>query len=271
MKKILSTFLLALTAMTAVAQHSTVEVSYDWVMYNRNGNAITHNMTLSADNIKSKFCDKTGEYVDSLRSTPSGIKQYADMAAAYLSAGKLASLPQKSIYLYVVKDIVNAETTVYDGIESIEEYKFKYSEPLESQDWQIVSDTTLNVIGYDCIMAKTSWRGRDWTAWFTPEIPIGNGPWKLHGLPGLILKAEDSTGQHRFTATGLRQTSSAINIMPGHYTYEPIPRLEMLRMLRRYDEYPIEAMNAAMDGAFESEHSSPISPLCDFPETDYKK
>ena len=239
-------------------------------MYNRAGNAITHNMTLLADNAKSKFYNKAGEYVDSLRSTPSGIKQYADMAAAYMSAGKLASLPQKTVYLYIVKDIANAETTVFDGIESIEEYKFKYSEPLESQNWQIVSDTTLNLIGYDCIMAKTSWRGRVWTAWFTPEIPVSNGPWKLHGLPGMILKAEDSTGQHHFTATGLRQTSSPIIIMLGNYTYESVSRLEMLRTLRKYDEYPIETMNAAMDGAFEGEHSSPISPLCDFPETDYK-
>lgn len=270
MKKFLVSFLATFAAATAVAKHPAVEVSYDWSLYNRDGNAITYNMTLLADNAKSKFFSKAGEYVDSLRSTPSGKKQYADMAAAYMSAGKLSSLPRKSVYLYVVKDIANAETTVYDGVESIEEYKFNYSEPLEPQDWQIVSDSTLNVIGYDCIMAKTSWRGRDWTAWFTPEIPVGNGPWKLHGLPGLILKAEDSTGQHRFTATGLQQTSSSINIMPGNYTYESISRPEMLRTLRKYDEFPIEVMNALMDGAFDGEHSSPISPMCDFPEIDYK-
>lgn len=269
MKKILTFLLVMYTTLSALAQHAAIEVSFDWSLYNRNGSAITHKMTLLADNIKSKFYNKAGEFVDSLRSTPSGQKQYADMAAAYMSAGKLSSLPQKNIYLYVVNDYNNEETTVFDGIESIGDYKFKYSEPLESQNWQIESDSTLNVWGYECLMAKTSWRGREWTVWFTPEIPLASGPWKLHGLPGLILKASDSTGQHCFTATGLHQTSSPIKILPGNYAYESIPRKDMLRILRKYEENPIEVMNAAMNGAFEGEHSSPINPMCDFLETDY--
>lgn len=52
-------------------------------------------------------------------------------------------------------------------------------------------------------MAKTNFRGRIWTAFFTPEIPIKEGPWKLCGLPGIILKASDSKNHYSYEATEL--------------------------------------------------------------------
>lgn len=56
--------------------------------------------------------------------------------------------------------------------------------------WEI-SDDTKEIGGFTTINARTSFRGRDYEVWFTPEIPISAGPWKLNGLPGLILEAKD--------------------------------------------------------------------------------
>lgn len=39
-------------------------------------------------------------------------------------------------------------------------------------------------------MATTIFRGRKWTVYFTEDIPLPLGPWKLGALPGLILSAE---------------------------------------------------------------------------------
>lgn len=74
----------------------------------------------------------------------------------------------------------------------------RYQEPMEKQQWQIVADKADTIAGYRCQQAKTSFRGREWTVWFTMDIPIHDGPWKLCGLPGLILKAEDSKKDFRF-------------------------------------------------------------------------
>lgn len=77
-------------------------------------------------------------------------------------------------------------------------------ETLTNIEWIISDDTSaIYILGYKCKKAKASFRGRIYTVWFAPEIPVEMGPWKLHGLPGLILKAEDNFSQVLFTATKL--------------------------------------------------------------------
>ena len=53
--------------------------------------------------------------------------------------------------------------------------------------------------------AESEFAGRKWTAWFTKEIPIQEGPYKFRGLPGLILKIYDSTNSHIFTLAGIQK------------------------------------------------------------------
>jgi GLPGLI family protein len=43
-----------------------------------------------------------------------------------------------------------------------------------------------------CHSATTNFRGRQYTVWYTPEIPLPYGPWKFTGLPGLVLEAYDT-------------------------------------------------------------------------------
>jgi GLPGLI family protein len=72
----------------------------------------------------------------------------------------------------------------------LESHDCQVSEDIPVQDWKLHEDT-LTVCGYICQKATCRFRGRDYTAWFTADIPINNGPWKFGGLPGLILKVYD--------------------------------------------------------------------------------
>ncbi|MDR1743418.1 MAG: GLPGLI family protein [Dysgonamonadaceae bacterium] len=82
-------------------------------------------------------------------------------------------------------------------------YKFVVKETL-SFDWEVSADT-LTVLNYVCMKATTRFRGRTYTAWFATDIPVNDGPWKFYGLPGLILKIEDSEHVFNFEAIGLKK------------------------------------------------------------------
>ena len=62
---------------------------------------------------------------------------------------------------------------------------YKYSR--NSLPWQITQNTK-KIGDYNCMEATLNLHGRNYHAWFTSEIPINQGPLKLHGLPGLIVE-----------------------------------------------------------------------------------
>ena len=75
-------------------------------------------------------------------------------------------------------------------------------------DWTL-SDHTVTVGGYLCKTATCQLYGRTWTVRYAEDIPTTAGPWKLCGLPGLILEAE-ADGIHRFTIAEIQHATSPI-------------------------------------------------------------
>jgi GLPGLI family protein len=84
------------------------------------------------------------------------------------------------------------------------EIEYIYEEPAQKFEWKFHSDTT-TIIGYKCLKATTTFRGRSYEVWFTPFLPIRQGMWKFNGLPGLILKAADTKGYFEWTAIGIEK------------------------------------------------------------------
>ena len=76
-------------------------------------------------------------------------------------------------------------------------------ENIPKMDWTLLKETKMfNKI--KCNKAKANFRGRIYTAWYAPSIPSSFGPWKLNGLPGLILEANDESKNVVFKLKRLR-------------------------------------------------------------------
>jgi GLPGLI family protein len=71
-----------------------------------------------------------------------------------------------------------------------------------SISWQI-SEETKTIKDMVLQKAECDFRGRHYTAWFNPKIPVSDGPWKLRGLPGLIIEAYDEMKHVQFNFTSL--------------------------------------------------------------------
>lgn len=230
---------------------------------------------LLANHNQSKFYCPSTEYKDSLLSTPSGRakeKQMFDAAVAAYVGNRDKSAMDGVVYhsrIYVTKDFAKSVSTTYDQA-GMGECGY-YEEPFSEIDWVIEEDSTKTVLGYQCVMATAVYHGREWTAWFTPEIPLQDGPWKLCGLPGLIMEAYEPSGQHCFSVTGIETSSQPIYPIFSS-EYEKMDRLDMLRALRHYRENSNAMFKAATGFELGGGVDAPAteeSRKYDFLETDY--
>lgn len=94
---------------------------------------------------------------------------------------------------FITKNIPEKKIYYYDRVGGRQIYYLE-DRPIK---WEI-TNVTENQNGYSAQKAVTSFGGRTWTAWFTKEIPVSDGPYKFGGLPGLIVKLEDERGDYKF-------------------------------------------------------------------------
>jgi len=88
---------------------------------------------------------------------------------------------------------------------------YSYTDKYTYPKWDIEQEEK-EILGYSCQMAVTNYLGRKWTAWFAKELPFNSGPWKLTGLPGLVLEAEDEEGHFMFIAISAEKPKSEDNV-----------------------------------------------------------
>ena len=128
----------------------------------------------------------------------------------------------------VLTDVERSEVIV---VETIYTYRNETSNPLAKVDWALADDT-LTISGLLCHRATGKLYGKQWTAWYTEEIPSSAGPWKLRGLPGLIVKAEDSEDIHCFELYGTRNEVRDISSIDNP-NYQRLSRKKLLAFKKK--------------------------------------
>lgn len=191
--------------------------------------AVTDTMYLVIGHNTSSFYSQDRLFVDSLLGLMDGITQLRNLQFQYARQGRISELTSNtSEYIYQNYPDGAITTRAMHGNLNVE-----IIEERESPFWEL-SDSTRKILGYTCHKAEAAFRGRTWTAWYTTEIPVSSGPWKLYGLPGLILDTYDSRMDYRYTVIGISaQDVGDVTLYskPGDGTFRKIERKQYLRSL----------------------------------------
>ena len=152
-----------------------LEVHYikTWVADTLENRSYSEDMTLRVGKTAAMFYPPKRMWADSLLRTNFELheKLYREMNPLGQAEYKpLGGLERE----YLFRNI-NAGETIVARIIAGDHYW--YTEPTEMPVWQILSETK-ELLGYSCQLATCDFRGRQWYAWFSTDIPVNEGPWK---------------------------------------------------------------------------------------------
>ena len=128
----------------------------------------------------------------------------------------------------VITDMDKSEVISHDNIYP---YRYEVHESMAKVDWAL-DDDTLTVCGLLCHGAKGKLYGKQWRVWYCEDIPASAGPWKLRGLPGLIVKAEDIDGIHCFELYETKNEVKDINMI-GNPDYQQLSRKKLMEFKKK--------------------------------------
>lgn len=108
---------------------------------------------------------------------------------------------------------------------------------INTMEWTLQEETE-EILGYNCQLAVSEFRGRTYYAFFTDKLGFNGGPWKFDGLPGMILKVKSQDGVFSITAKSIELKKEETEI-PNPYegVGNPITYEEFVKLYnKRYKE-----------------------------------
>ena len=156
----------------------------------------------------SKYYSKKTDDYERMRSDPDALAAYDKLLR--LPKGErpnLSTLPARYGALVIYNNYPQGKRTIHDAVFS--DY-YIFEDDNQPQQWTMVADSVKTILGYTCHKATCSYRGRNYEAWYNPDLPVNAGPWKFSGLPGLIMSVQDTKGHYTFEIKGLMKVKEPI-------------------------------------------------------------
>jgi GLPGLI family protein len=110
---------------------------------------------------------------------------------------------------------------------------YRYKDSIKALNWTITADTA-TISTYHCTKAKIQFRGRNYEAWFTKQVPISIGPFLFYGLPGMIVRIRELKGNFEFNLISLELVRSKVPMYLDNKNFKLISRKEFRRLLILY-------------------------------------
>ena len=132
---------------------------------------------------------------------------------------------------FVYKNYLSKKAKVITQVPG-DDYLWTYEEALPAQQWTVCEEFRI-IKDYSCQKATTSYMGRDYTAWFTLDIPVPEGPWKFYGLPGMILEVSDLHGHYVFTCIEIISLDKREPICRYDWNLQKARRTDIWKTMRR--------------------------------------
>lgn len=198
----------------------------------------------------SKFMDKSDYdfWVLRKKMVAQGKKSTQEIMTAAMNSIEPAIFKEEIITDYPEKESNNFQAYLGGSTKN-------YHDTTTRQEW-IITDETMDYLGYTCRKAICHFRGRDWGAWFTEAIPMPYGPYNFRGLPGLIVELQDSNDEYKFTMIGIEKPSELFPVPIFLYNsknIEKITRKEFRTLDKFYNFHMAESI-------FDNDVNNLISP-----------
>lgn len=138
---------------------------------------------------------------------------------------------------------------------------YVYEEDMPQFDWELLDGDTV-ILGYTAYKALTKYRGRTWTVYYAPDISVSDGPWKLCGLPGLILFAKESEGIFTFEAIGIEKGQRRESLYPWKKNQKHCTAKELasLKKLQEWDSGQFSQQTWGMKSQMYDAQGRPMPP-----------
>ncbi len=128
----------------------------------------------------------------------------------------------------------------FTTIDKISTDWIRIEEDMEIPKWELTSETK-EILGYSCRKAVATFKGRDWEAWYTDQIAVPVGPWKLDGLPGLVCEAYDTEKHYHYTLVGT-SSNVARNLTIPDVRFNKATLAKYYKAKRSYIENPLAGL-----------------------------